>query len=93
MPTVFFMDYQNVPSYSYKGYLRRKYTDSSSDAFKQLHWLPIRHRINFKLACIVFKCINNIDSPQYLKEMLHARSSNYSLSSIDAQARTIASAK
>ena len=80
---------QRLQNRAAKLVLRWKYTDSSTEALKQLHWLPIRHRINFKLACIVFKCINNVDGPQYLKEMLHVRSSNYSIRSIDAQARTL----
>ena len=67
--------------------LRWKYTDSSTGALKQLHWLPIRHHINFKLASIVYKCINNVESLQYLKKLLHVRSSNYSIRSIDAQAK------
>jgi len=37
---------------------------------KQLHWLPVAVRINFKLLCIVFKCIHWTIAPYYLKELI-----------------------
>ena len=36
---------------------------------KELHWLPIRYRILYKLSLLVFKCVNNIGQV-YLKELL-----------------------
>ena len=32
-----------------------------------LHWLPVRHRIDFKVAMTVFKCIHGL-APQYLAD-------------------------
>ena len=32
---------------------------------KQLHWLPVKHRINYKLLLLTYKCQNNL-APQYL---------------------------
>ena len=45
-------------------YGRRKY-DHVSDLFHELHWLPIRQRIVFKLLLFVFKIFNGI-APCYL---------------------------
>ncbi len=39
---------------------------------KQLHFLPIRFRVKFKAALLVFKCLNNI-APTYLCDMVQAR--------------------
>lgn len=36
---------------------------------KELHWLPVSHRIIFKLLLIVFKSVNNI-APIYISELL-----------------------
>ena len=36
---------------------------------KDLHWLPVQARIQFKLLTIVFKCIHG-NGPQYLSELL-----------------------
>ena len=37
----------------------------SSDALRFLHWLPVRHRIDFKIATLTFKLLN-FDSLNYL---------------------------
>lgn len=39
---------------------------------KKLHFLPIRFRILFKIALLVFKCLNNI-APTYLCDMVELR--------------------
>ena len=38
----------------------------------RLHWLPIRFRINLKIAILPFKCIYGL-SPQYLSSVLTVR--------------------
>ena len=35
----------------------------------QLHWLPIKYRIDYKIALLSFKCINNM-APQYLQTLI-----------------------
>ena len=39
---------------------------------KKLHFLPVHYRVKFKIALLVFKCINNI-APSYLSELIHIR--------------------
>ena len=39
--------------------------DSSTEALKTLHWLPIHLRINYKVLVLMFKCIHGI-APNYL---------------------------
>ena len=41
----------------------------SSDALRFLHWLPVRQRIEFKIASLTFKLLN-FDSPNYLECLL-----------------------
>ena len=36
---------------------------------KQLHWLPVKHRINYKLLLLTYKCQHNL-APQYLSGLL-----------------------
>ena len=40
---------------------------------QQLHWLPVAFRIEFKIICIIFKCIYWTVAPFYLKEILEIR--------------------
>ena len=47
---------------------RGKYT-SSKDSLQSLHWLPIRSRINFKIAVLVYKCLHG-EAPEYLQNLL-----------------------
>ena len=64
--------------------LRKRKYDSSTDALRQLHWLPIRARVEFKIALTVYKCMIG-DAPEYLKDMLHhSRPKRYTRSSADS---------
>ena len=49
--------------------LKKSKFDSTTEALAQLHWLPIRQRINFKIATLTHKCIYRT-APQYLKDLL-----------------------
>ncbi len=46
----------------------RKY-DHISPVLSTLHWLPIKHRIHFKILLITYKALNGL-APQYLSELL-----------------------
>ena len=46
--------------------------------FRQLHWLPIQHRIDFKIANITFRTLHS-SQPAYLRSSLHACHSTRSL--------------
>ena len=39
---------------------------------KELHWLPVPHRINYKIAFLVFKALHDM-APSYLIELLQAK--------------------
>ena len=39
---------------------------------KKLHFLPIRYRINFKIALLVFKCLKHC-APGYLQQLVALR--------------------
>ena len=38
---------------------------------KQLHWLPIKSRINYKIATLTYQCVNDPSFPPYLKDLVH----------------------
>ena len=55
--------------------------ESSTEALKILHWLPIKFRILFKVLTFVYKCPYN-QAPSYLQKMLQLKEkSGYSLRS------------
>ena len=41
--------------------------DHITPVLRQLHWLPVRQRIEFKMAVLVYKALNDL-SPQYLAD-------------------------
>ena len=47
---------------------KRKY-DSAKDCLMYLHWLPVRVRIDYKIAMMVHKSLND-KAPDYLKDLL-----------------------
>ena len=57
---------------------------SATSLLKELHWLPVFHRVNYKIALIVFKCINVNDFPAYLKDLICIYSPSRSLRSSDS---------
>jgi hypothetical protein len=66
---------QRVHNWAAKMVLLRSKYDSSTAALKELHWLPVRERIDFKILCLVFKCLHNI-GPPYLAKLLVYKSYN-----------------
>ena len=42
---------------------------------KELHFLPVRQRIMYKIALLVFKCLNGM-APQYMCDMIKLRNPN-----------------
>ena len=49
--------------------LRGSKFDSTTQALKQLHWLPIKQRITFKILTLTYKCVHGI-GPQYLQRLI-----------------------
>ena len=45
---------------------------------KTCHFLPVQSRIDFKIALIVYRCLNN-SAPVYLQELLELKNSLPSL--------------
>ena len=60
---------QRVQIFAAKVVLQRKKSSSSTQALKELHWLPIHLRISYKICVLVFKCRSN-EAPIYLQELL-----------------------
>ncbi len=48
---------------------RTRNYDHNSPVLSTLHWLPIKHRIHFKILLITYKALNGL-APQYLSELL-----------------------
>ena len=49
--------------------LNKKKYSSTTEAFYELHWIPIKQRIKFKILTIVHKCVYG-QAPTYLKNLI-----------------------
>jgi GTPase SAR1 family protein len=58
-------------------------TSSATLLLKELHWLPIKFRVLYKICIIVFKCLNEVDFPSYLSELLTIYTPSRTLRSLD----------
>ena len=45
--------------------------DHITPVLKELHWLPVRERVDFKIGCMTFKALRN-KQPTYLADVLHS---------------------
>ena len=48
--------------------LRKQHYNSPKQCLYQLHWLPIRSQIEFKILVLTHKCLNG-NAPQYLRDL------------------------
>ena len=49
---------------------RTPFIEHITPALQQLHWLPIKSRIDFKILLLTFKILHNL-APSYLSELIH----------------------
>ncbi len=56
---------------------------NSLSLLKELHWLPIKQRVSYKVALMVFKCLNDESFPVYLKELITVYTPTRTLRSAD----------
>ena len=60
---------QHVPNCAAKLVLNRSKYDRKTQAFIDLHWLPIQAHIDNKILTLVYNCLNQ-EAPKYLMDML-----------------------
>ena len=64
--------YQRIQNMCTHLTLRKGIRDSISECLKELHWLPVKQRIEYKILTLTHKCINKI-GPKYLQDLIHLR--------------------
>ena len=54
------------------------------DLLKELHWLPVKYRVEFKIATFLYKSMS-LKEPKYLSEFLYQKECSRSTRSADQQ--------
>ena len=44
---------------------------SATALLRTLHWLPVKTKIQYKIACLCFQCIYQNTMPSYISDLLH----------------------
>ena len=91
---------QRAQNWAARVVLGRTKRDSATAALKELHWLPIIERIDYKIACLVFKCVhdqapsslsNTLSNKSYSRATRAATNSNRELNVPNTKKKTFAS--
>ena len=75
LPNVEINKLQRIQNMTAKLVTNSKKYDSAKKALKDLHWLPIRQRIIYKILTLTFKCLSG-DAPLYLQNLIIRRRVN-----------------
>ena len=79
-----FQKLQSVQNHAARIVKRASKRESAKSIMFELHWLPIKYRVSFKIAVIVFKCLYTDDFPSYVKELISIYTPSRTLRSSDA---------
>ena len=74
---------QRIQNQTARIVLRKPRHVSAISLLRTLHWLPVKARIQYKIACLCFQCLSNNTMPHYLSYLLHPNQPSRTLSSLD----------
>ena len=74
---------QKLQNYAARTILKRPIREHATPMLKELHWLPIHARIEYKVAILIFKCLNGL-APSYLSNMISIYSPSRALRSANS---------
>ena len=75
---------QRIQNHAARIVLRRSRRDHATPLLRSLHWLPVRARIDYKIAYLCFQCLHSTSAPSYLCDLLEEYSPSRALRSQDA---------
>ena len=75
--------FQRIQNYAARVILRLSMSSSITTHFRSLHWLPVKLRSTYKIACLCYHC-HSSTAPSHVADMLHenpshTRSSSYTM--------------
>ncbi len=87
LPSTVLQKLQYVQNSAARLLTRSPSRDHITPILRQLHWLPVKQRIHFKILLITYKALNNL-APSYLTDLLCRHSPTRRLRSTDANLLT-----
>ena len=74
---------QRIQNQAARIVLRKPRHVSATPLFRTLQWLPVKARIQYKIACLCFQCLSHNTMPPYLSDLLHPYQPSRTLRSLD----------
>ena len=80
---------KRIKSHAARLVLRKSRHASATALLRTLHWLPVKARIQYKIACLCFQCIYHNSMPPYMSDFLHPYYPSRTLCSLDTSLLTV----
>ena len=82
LPNEFIKRLQSVQNNAARLIFKKKKRDHITPLLKELHWLPVKERIDYKICLLCYKSLNNM-APAYLSNILNRYKPTRALRSLD----------
>ena len=80
---------QRTQNHAARLVLRKSRHASATALLRIIHWLPVTARIQYKIACLCFRCIYQNSMPPYIFNLLHLYCPSRTLRSLDTSLLTV----
>ena len=80
---------QRIQNHAARLVLRMSRHASATALLRTLHWLQVKARIQYKIACLCFQCIYQNSMPPYISDCLHPYCPSRTLHSLDTSLLTV----
>ena len=80
---------QRIQNHAARLVLRKSKHESATTLLRTLHWLPVKARNQYKIACLCFQCIYQNSMPPYISDHLHPYCPSRTLRSLDTSLLTV----
>ena len=80
---------QRIQNHAARLVPRKSRHASASGLLTTLHWLPVKARIQYKIACLCFQCIYQNSMPPYISDLLQPYCPSRALRSLDTSLLTV----
>ena len=61
---------QRIQNHAARLVLRKFRHASATALLRTVHWLPVKARIHYKIACLCFQCVYQNSTPPYISDLL-----------------------
>ena len=80
---------QRIQNHAARLVLLKSRHTSAAVLLRTLHWLPVKARIQYRIACLCFQCIYQNSMPPYISDLLQPYCPSRTLRSLDPSLLTV----